>query len=468
MFIANRTQLPPANTRSSTLINTLTYSRSSFIRFFIFLVLLSGLAEGILYGFFFPMVSERKYLIFRITPYNLFPTDLFIFPLAVGVAFLTASLYKSHPKVRNGYIGFLIAWVVICIQGILIGLYNGNVYLIGDVKNLALRSLFAPVLFIICSYINLNNTINKIIKIGSFFAIYIIIKNILSYIGINFESQLQPRYYLSVWPEMVMLFPYSLLVVKFLSGTQSRSADRLQLFLLALGCMSDFWKPNVAAFIICSFFAFVVVATERKFGIMKRFVRILFFVSITIIVLLAVIQLMGKSDKVITLISTNYLKENATIADLSGGRFQIIGLALQKWQRAPILGTGFGDPISGSILDAGTGTYKEFIRVYPHNYMVQMLYQLGIVGTVIFVILTILWLRRFFKTQKTILGNEKIIYKGIGVFCLTIFTVSFFSETMTSEVIGLLFWCSVGMLASIEFRSKLIAVSTGFQQPHRL
>lgn len=434
------------------------YSKKNFFGNISYLFLFVGMIQGISYGALYPLISERKFFIFRLTPFNLFPTDLMIFPIAIVIAFIAINQYKGFPKVKIGMTTFFFVFWLISIHGIIIGYSRSNEYLFGDLKNLFVRSLFAPLIYFVCRYVDVNKLKSKILNISTFLALFLVIRNFLALKGIYLESIIFDEYKQSIWPEMTMLFPYSLLLVKFFSGSQFTRMNKIQLIVITLSCFSDLWKPNVAAFLICTLITFIV-SLNKKRGRKTTIARSISLAFLLLIFLLSLFFITGSDSNVIQMIENTYLKRNAAVVDLSGGRFQIISMAIEKWYQFPIFGNGLGDTISGQFFDAGLGKFIFIDRIYPHNLPIQILFQLGLVGIVVMSLLVIVALKKYFSCMGLVLPYEMDNYLGLGAYCLTLLVISFFSEVITSEVTGYFFWISLGLISTIIFRGKIFNLS---------
>jgi len=421
--------------------------------------LLALLAIGIFQGVFSkvltPLISERALFIFRLVPFNLYPTDLFVLPLALLVAGLAAG---NMPKVPHAKRRDLIRiWWLICFVGIVVGVIHGNQYLTSDIKNLVLRSLFAPAFFYIGLRANLGRAFDKVINLTIIIAIVYLVSNWLGFLGVRIFSGLPSQGF--NWTGFVLLLPYSILLARMLTGAENHARNIVKAAIIALSVISSFAKPNVAAWLICTVFAFLMCISVRRVGPKRRIgvVPIALLFSYGALWLLLLLYLTGALESVGALVQKTYLKQGpAVVADLSGGRIALYLHAYQKWRASPVLGEGLGSFLSGSIQDPITGLvyYKDYVAT--HNIAMQLLYQIGALGLFVTVLLVVTWLRR---VRSVVLSAANIApggdQRGLAVFCLTILVASFYGESVLSASTGFLFWACMGLEAAMASKIQL-------------
>ena len=409
-------------------------------------LLLGAIVEGLFYAKLFPLISQRSWPIFRLTPYNLFPTDLFFVPLALLLGSIMAVPSKGKMASQRG--GLLAVWWAICGFGIVVGYLNGTPNLLQDTRELFLRSLLAPAFYLITLNANARRGINMIINISTWLACILIVRDLIFLTGS--DNPLVNMIGGSVWSEYAFLFPYSILLTRMLIRP-SNFRTKLQLAILALSTIGTLWKPNVAAFLICTALGIFFVRPRASLEKVDAQQATLIVIIISVMVFLATFVVWsGAGSYVSSLFLRTYLKQGFVIQDLTGGRLSLAILAINGWLNHPIIGNGFGAPLSGNILNAGLGVYIYWAAVDPHNILLQFLYQTGIIGLFAVLILMFIWLRRATDAGQYVISDEMDLYRyGIVLFILTVLVTSLYGQSVISEVPGYLFWASLGMEAAL-------------------
>jgi O-antigen ligase len=160
-----------------------------------------------------------------------------------------------------------------------------------------------------------------------------------------------------------------------------------------------------------------------------------------------------------------YLKQGSSEQDLSGGRFSIWRTGIETWRKRPILGLGFGQPLSGYVMFGSVAMFYDVL--WPHNIAIQFLYQTGIIGSIILVGIILAWLRGARSTVKrtvSVRTADGYVYRAIVVFVVTIFMASLYGQFLLSSTTGFLFWACMGLEAALAV--KLTALSVSKKQSH--
>ena len=413
----------------------------------IVIFLLAAILQGLFYTKILAMVASRNLPIFRLTSYYLLPTDLFFVPLAIFVsmfALMDSKWQKTHTN-RGVY---LIVWFFICSLGIIVGIYYHNTDLFGDIREYLLRSILVWAFYFIGIRSNVSIALDRVINLSVVIASVLIFNNLLFLAGIelSFATIIDVRH-IHIWAEYALLFPYSLI----LSHVLMRPAKpwvRIQLTILALGTFSNLWKPNVAAFLICTMLAIVISRTRKGIydGVANYRGQIIMTIIVSILLLAGFIMVSGSDNYVSNLILKTYLKQGFAIQDITGGRSSLARIAINGWLTHPILGNGFGARLAGDVLNSGLGKYVYMSAVDPHNLALQLLFHTGIVGVVVVLAIIIGWLQRVLKADQQDNSSYRI---GLIVFILTVLITSLYGQMLQSEVAGYLFWASVGLEAAM-------------------
>jgi O-antigen ligase len=405
-----------------------------------------------LQGAFFSIVDawvvERRYVIFDLLPFYLYPTDLLLLPLSLVLA-IYALDYRIR-RVNAGRGKLLLFWWAICTYGAIIGILNDAPYWMGDLREWGLRSVAALTFYYIGLQADLDEVSGKIIRVGIVLACLSTVASVTLYMGLPFGVQ-----GITIHGLMALLLPYSLLLARVLSGSGRSPGARLGLGLLALGILAPLSKSVVGAFLICN-----VVGTLTTHGAaggrqQSRWMLVmqvgLLLGAIAFILFLAFF--VGGTGDAERFIRVAYLKQEDTITDLSGGRLQIWRLGIQTWLENPVFGIGFGQQIVGDFLHYSTGYLYRDEALTPHNLLVQFLYQLGLVGFLPSLTLLLGWYRRVRHTMSQPAHvATKPVHHGFVIFLLTILLVSLYGQWVDNPTVGFLWWAAMGLEAALAVR----------------
>jgi O-antigen ligase len=120
-------------------------------------------------------------------------------------------------------------------------------------------------------------------------------------------------------------------------------------------------------------------------------------------------------------------------------RLRIWKDALSKFKKNPVLGSGFGisyhDKISG-------GTW-----VHPHNIILEVLTELGLVGLCIFLILFGLIFAKAFLIFKQTSGTDRLTFFFYPLSLLFFFLFSFLHTDLSTEYFK---WYFAGIIAGFD------------------
>lgn len=412
------------------------------------LLLLSAiLIEGILYDWLTPMIVNRQALVFRLTPYMLYPTDLYLFPITIFLMLIaTRKTGVSNDKSR---FSLLLVWWCICILGVVNGYFNHNTNLPADVRNLVVRPLIAIAVFRLSLEANIVRVLDRFIKLSVLFSIVLIARRISFFFSVDISS-----FPMGGWGVHVLLLPYSILLMQIGTGEKHDFRWSLSLVLIGLGILQEFWKPVVVGFLLMHAIAVAFLIQRRNQTPSHRSKENILRIISGLVVIVMLFGLVFLSNAYyLDLFKIRYLKESASVRDLSGNRFQIWSHAMTIWRENPFLGTGFGRLLQGFLINPGLGVSTYLDVYYVHSISLQILYQLGIVAFVIYLFLIMKW---FFLTNESSLKIQSSpqygLYKGIVLFIIVAFYIAQLGESMNNSVAGMIFWVALGLEASIASR----------------
>lgn len=508
IYFGKRT-LPVSQSGEKTEIQYFLVEPIDYAFLFVFVLLM-------LQGLFFNQVTlwvvERRYFIFNLLPFNLYPSDLFLLPVLIllaifskkrrqhtpnneltnsliplvilvawGIALLLGrrigevdpdqlgalfdffglllliplfliivKLRQLHdtPIVRRKLL--LLLWWIIFFFGTINGFLNQTPNLTGDVRELGLRSLLAIATFYLGLHINLLWISNKIIGVGIVFSLIIGMTSIAELSGITFLPSV------GVHAILPLLLPYSLALAKALSGQKNTQSSWIFPFLIALGIMLTVSKPAVGGLILCTLVT-VIVIRQRIFSSLGTTIL---FLILTGFVIVALFGLFDTTADVQQIVQSDYLKQDYAVQDLSGSRFAIWEMGIAAWQKRPIIGYGFGYLLSGETINISTGADVYQKVIWPHNIVVQFLMQTGLLGSVLFGVVMVGWFTQVMRDRNILFGQIKWVHAAFVSIPITIVFMALYGQFFGHVHGGFLLWTCIGLEASIISRACLPAQSS--------
>jgi len=170
------------------------------------------------------------------------------------------------------------------------------------------------------------------------------------------------------------------------------------------------------------------------FPIKKYFKKISFFLSILISLATFLVLFSQKLPKDFDQKSINNFEFSIPISLIDAHRQFIWGFSIEKFKLKPFFGYGqdTSNFVEGSQIEIGsqyTGD-MNFIPSHPHNFLVELLLETGIVGTLLFVLLIFTINQRIWEI------NSSNIYK----FFLIIFNAYFWGASLVNFSFWLGWW----------------------------
>jgi len=473
-------------------------------------VLFLVMVQGLLFSGVTTWVTERRYFIFNLLPFNLYPSDLFFLPFLILYSFFTHSIKTAHlrTKIVHGYIfltiivGWQIAalaisyldlvdqsvitfvtigvfvlsivpilmlfkllvrtdlhplsvrWLLLLLWGstwligFVHGFLNDTVNLLTDMRQFLLRPLVILAVYSIGSTIDFPKAIQWLFTVSFVISIISFLSGMLKFTGINLSSLIASGLY----GELGLLLPYALALSKALS-TSRRNSDNLWgfIFILALGIVAPLSKPAIGGFIICTVLC-VITANSISKRLSKEIIKIVLFIILLACVLLATLSFTGGADQAENYFRTAYLKQNWETQDLSGTRFSIWRLAIETWLTNPISGLGMGYTLTGEVLNLYANKYVHSENFWTHNFVLQMLYQIGLFGAGLVIIGVLSWTVQARHVLANQTSSFKWIHQGFISFVLTIITMSLYGQFIDHPISGFMLWVVLGLEAAYATR----------------
>ena len=403
------------------------------------LFVILAMLEGVFYDVITPYVTNRSLFIFNLTPYNLYPTDLLLVPLALFLALFATGRNDTQAK-RGSLLGW---WWIVCIMAVVVGIINQTYYLPADIRNFMLRAVLAFAIYRLALDSNISLVLDKIINASVVIAISLTLIRIAVLMGVNSLS-IQA----SGWGTHALLFPYCILLMRFLLKEASFGKTLIPLLIISVGILQAFWKPVVFGFVLAPLLTFFlpVHQDQAKISLWKKLQRMI--PAILLIVLFGALFLSTNYDYFYRVFRYEYLKEGFAVQDYSGNRFAIWGQVIDLWKKNPVFGSGFGSMLSGYLFMSGTGTYVYFDQIYVHNLLVQFLYQFGVVGLFIVLILFVRWYALVGRIMRVTPTRWAGSYSGVVLFCILTIAISLIGEVLRYSSPAFLFWEAVGLEAA--------------------
>jgi O-antigen ligase len=430
------TQKPAENTGSPS--SERGQIKGRFDNWLVFFVI-SAILEGVFFDVLTPYVTNRSLPIFRLTPFNLYPTDLFLLPLSLILALFARG--KNDTMAKRG--SLLVWWWIVCAMGVVVGVLNQTYYLSADIRNFMVRAMLAFSMFRLSLESNIVLVLDRIIRASVVIAAGLVMIRFAVLLGAGSLS-IQA----SGWGTHALLFPYCILIMRILSKEAPFRKSLPSLLIITAGILQAFWKPVVFGFILAPLLTFLLPLYNRqvKVSALKKTERIL--PAVLLILLFGGLFLSTNYDYYFRMFRYSYLKEGFAIQDYSGNRFTIWAQVIDLWKQNPIFGSGFGSILRGYLFHSGTGTYIYMDQIYVHNLLLQFLYQFGIAGLCIVLVLCVRWYILMSRTMQLVPVMKAGSYAGIVLFCILTLTISFIGEALRYSPAGFLFWAALGLEAA--------------------
>ena len=136
--------------------------------------------------------------------------------------------------------------------------------------------------------------------------------------------------------------------------------------------------------------------------------------------------------------------------DITGGRLDMWSKSIEVWLEKPLFGHGMGKVIY--FYSFGWNKKNEL-----HNYPLQLLQNVGLIGTLFLLINLFLWIRISNKKIKKIKNNHTKI--GLTALMVYIFVTLFnglFAHSLASPPLSILFWISISILSVFTIKNKYL------------
>lgn len=385
------------------------------------------------------LVTSRTLFIFRLTPYNLPPTDLYFLSVGFGIGLLILLMGRRDERVPiRGFMLYFFYWCALgC--GVLVGLVQGSIGWLGDFRNLLLPSIVLPWLVVLVEHVRIQVVLNRMIRIAAVLAALHAFGGGLYFVRGGYMPENSPL--AADWRGCyVLLFYYCLAFARTVGSDQKTP---LSLICLALGMIVPLFKPVLATFFATNIILLALAMhTGRRFGNVKIGGILLTLALVVGIgfagmsVAFSLGQGLGK-EKLLNKIFK--YKASYSERDVTGGRLGIWTGALEDFASNPVFGTGLG----GRIVHVVEG---KIIVVPIHNLYVQLLSQTGLVGFVTLSCVAIVWLLRSYGTLSWEPTRDRYWPRlGALSFILGILFSAGYGDSFAPRPIAYSFWIAVAL-----------------------
>lgn len=412
---------------------------------FILVCLIILILEGIFSSYLGAALEEQRAWWTKITPWKLYPSELIFYnPIFIFVVVIILLKGRAGGYKTNRGIGLLIILMGLGITSSLHGLIAGapgNLWL-ADLRQSVLGAFIVPLICVIAPRIRLNIILDRFCKIGVVLGLWNGIIGVNTFAGTIHDDSLLAA---SWRGEYVLLLVY---VVLFTRALITGKKSLLSLLAVSFGIIAPLHKPTIATFvllnlIVAGLILFLVNNISRK--VYLRAINMIIVIGVFVVLMLPWIFSLGQGQAK-AYFETKYLKLNTVDRDLSGRRFEIWKWGLDRWKEHPFFGIGFGFWV------ASPGTEGD-IYTPIHNVLISWLYQTGIFGVSIILVITVLWLKRimrFFKHCLLYTLDNDWGLLGMFGWVLTMLATTGYGVYIGASHINFLLFVCIGFLSDAE------------------
>jgi len=397
------------------------------------------LFEGKFYNFFSNMAESRSFILFRLTPWNLVPTELYFVGPGFFLGLLIYLMARRPDRVQvRGQMLLYIYWIILAI-GVLHGLTRGTQAWLGDFRSFLLPSLVTFWAVVLADVARIDVVFNRLIRVAAVLALVHAAGAGLMYAHGGYQDETS---LLSIeWRGCYVLLFYYCLAFARTVGSDRKTP--VSLICLALGLVVPLYKPVLATFVATNFILFVLaMRSGRRFGNTRigSVLLTLFLVGGVGAVALNFAMSLGRGYGKEQLLNRIF-KYNQSYADrdVSGGRVGMWMHCLEEFAGSPAIGVGLGARFVVARTD-------KIMTIPIHNLYIQLLYQTGLVGFVPLAIIAVIWLARAYGTLAW--EEERSRYwprLGCFAFVLSVLLSSCYGDSLGVRAIAYTFWFAIAI-----------------------
>jgi len=381
------------------------------------------------------MLGERAHWLFRLTPYNLWPSVLYFYGagFAIGLYIIMTGRKSWHVPIKGSMV-YLTIWFVYLGWG-LYGGFLRNPWWHRDIRSTILPSIVVPWVVVLAQNVRYEVVLSRICKLCVPFALWNIVMGVLRFATFN------PNVPVIIWRgEYMLIFAYIIALAKNMTGAKIAPVS---LVILGMGIVAPLHKPVVVTFVVANFIILFLRFRINLPGYSWRTVRTFLVILLLILTLSVFLSYIfnlggGEAEK---WIRHRYLKGTSVggrdIAGLSGRRIEMWQQCLEWWKQRPVIGKGLGMKLHSPL-----GPWPLDI----HNLPLQTLAQTGLVGFCLVLIAALSWIKRGISTlryEATV--NRAWVRLALLTFSFTILTTTLYGETLSIRSLAFAFWIVAGM-----------------------
>ena len=415
---------------------------------------------------------------------KIFLFSLILLPLSFQIGIAVSEILFNLSLLLSVYIfnrenlkvdkQFLIILLVIYLYLIFSSIINYYIFhhQVDLIKSFSYIRFFIFFIFI-KEILNIND-VKKILKYNVFLLSILLIdivfqklfgENILGYSSVGsrnssfFGSELIAGSYISKF-----FFPVFIFICFFMIKNKN---SYITFFLLLFINICIFFTGERAALI--SFFTIIFLSIffikELRKIIMLHFFVVI--VSLAILINFAPKKL-GRFDEIqkiffdkkyiLNLKKENQVKDNLASKFLfifeSSDHIYLFNTAKNIWIENKVIGTGiktFRHECKKKIYN--TGKMKNLCSTHPHNYFLEIISELGIIGIILFITFFLMIIKRFYKYFKNNYSFSIYLYSSFFINFLS-FLLIITSGRFFSNWISIIFWLNLTLMFSIEKNLK--------------
>jgi len=331
-------------------------------------------------------------------------------------------VYKSLSKLEKA---FVFSFIFYMVSGLL-SFYNADD--VGEYVRLFERYMryfvIIPVYFLII--LNNKSVLNYLFTGAVISGPFLSTIALLHYFD-NPDVPAQGHYHHIIFGQLAMLNVGIMLII-ILSKNLSCKIQFVILFSMACGVMTAVMSQARGVWLVFPIYAFVAIyfSIKDKRLSTKSVIGIL-IVAILLLVMTPVGNLIKKrTESAVEEVTSFYTKDR--YATSVGGRLAMWDIAVDVWQKAPILGTGPGDFDDEIVLLQKKGEYRGMaVHNSVHNIYIQALVGSGLIGLIALLLATVVMPLKLYLNKNQCNEEGRLA----GLITVISFAVFGFSESWT-------------------------------------
>ena len=409
--------------------------------------------EGMFRSYLDPIINGRSSWWSTLTPYMLYPSELVFY----GPILLISLLVVIRGR-RWGYKTSRGIWLLVpfWILGGLQAMHGkfagapGNAWL-ADLRQMVLMSIFVPTFCVLAPKVRMWKLVERFYRIGLILALYNGTMGLLMLTGLMDRTSEYAPFFNGDYV-LTMMFVFVLIRSIILN-----KRSLLSLVVLTYGIVTPLNKPALAVFAFAVFAVFLAIWLFRKrfeTVVYKKAVKMLFALAVLFAVYVLWLGTVG-GGAAKQWLAERFLKVRVAGAerDISAGRFAAYQWGIDQWKQYPIFGTGFGIQIVHFTNE------NKVVTMPVHNTPITILYQTGLTGFLLCLVIFLIWLRRMYNYfQECTDVMEMWPLLGMFAWSMTMVFSTLLGQTLGINNVGFLFWMCVAFLSNAEaqnYRSRI-------------